>query len=121
MKIINISLSVCLCVSFLFIVIKPSDINKKSMVQLAKRLKAEFCLYERAQFVIFDNKKYADVTSMNDYIQSKGKTILMRGYYSFNRITGEDLLEFSTKRGNPTTENQIDLSKIMITIKSGKL
>lgn len=36
----------------------------------------------------------------------------MRGAYGFDRESGKDILEFSTKLGNPTTEIQIDLSKI---------
>ncbi|MFN0140735.1 MAG: hypothetical protein ACKVQW_11710 [Pyrinomonadaceae bacterium] len=96
---------------FGYVLIKPKDVNRDYMVKLAKRLKAEYCQAEKFQVVIFDNKKYANSDSMRDYTLSKGKTILMRGFYSFDRSSGKDILEFSTKFGHPTTEVQIDLSK----------
>jgi hypothetical protein len=93
----------------IFITIKSKNINQEFMSQLAKRLKSEYCNEQRIQVVIFDDPKLANVLSMSDLLQSQGKTILMRGFYSFDRLTGEDEIEFSSKRGNPTSENKIKL------------
>lgn len=95
-----------------YVLVKPKYIRRDFMIQLAKRLKSEYCNAENFQVIIFDDGKYANSYSMQDYVSSKGKIILMRGFYSFNRSTGVDGLEFSTKFGNPTTEIQIDMSKI---------
>ena len=94
----------------LLIVIKPKNVNREFMIQLANRLKSTYCQEKSFQAVIFDDKTLANVDSMTELIQSKGKTILMRGFYSFNRETGKDDLEFSTKRGNSTTEIQIKMA-----------
>ena len=96
---------------FGYILVKPKEVERNFMIQFAKRLKSEYCNAEKFQVIIFDDRKYAIPSSMQDYISSKGKIILMRGFYSFDRATGKDILEFSTKLGNPTTEIQIDLSK----------
>lgn len=94
----------------LFITISPKNVNKDFMTQLAKRIKTEFCREDDVQVVIFDDPKPASGTSLSDYISSNGKIILMRGFYSFNKKNGKDVLEFSTRRGNPTTEMQIDFA-----------
>ncbi len=95
---------------FGFVVIRPKDVNAGFMTSLAKRLKSEYCNAEKLQVVIFDNRRYATSQSLNDYVDSKGKIVLMRGYYSFDRTTGADVLEFSSKLGRPTTEHKIDLA-----------
>jgi hypothetical protein len=94
------------------IYVDPELIEKDVLIQLAKTLKAEFCNEEKAQFIIFDDRKHINSgDALRDYVDSGGKLILMRGFYSFDRKTGKDTIEFSKKPGNPTTEVQIDLSK----------
>ena len=97
---------------FGFVLVKPKNINRVFLIELAKRLKKEYCEAEKFQVAIFDDRKYANANSLMDYTSSKGKIILMRGFYSFDRKAGKDLLEFSNKSGNPTTEVQIDLSAL---------
>ena len=97
---------------FGYVLVKPKEINREFLFRLARRLKREYCEAERLQVVIFDQKKYANPLSQADHIDSGGKTFLMRGFYSFDRTQGTDLLEFSSKPGNPTTENMFDLTKI---------
>ncbi len=96
---------------FGYILIRPSEVSKEFLLKLATRLKVEYCNAEKLQVVIFDKKEYANSNSLRDYAASKGKIILMRGFYNFDTITGVDALEFSTKFGNPTTEVQLDLTK----------
>ena len=103
---------------FGFVLVNSKKINRDFMIELAKRLKEEYCHAEKFQVVIFDDRKYANTYSLSDYASSNGKIILVRGFYAFDRKTGKDLLEFSTKLGNPTTEVQIDLSALN---KKGKL
>lgn len=93
----------------IFIAVKPKSLNREFMTQLARRLKSQYCNEQRIQVVIFDDQKIANPDSLWEYLESKGQTFLMRGFYSFDRLTGKDEIEFSSKRGNPTTENQIKL------------
>lgn len=94
-----------------FILIRPKEVNKEFLIKLARRLKKEHCSANYFIVSIFDTGKYANPLSSLDYLNSGGKTILMRGYYSFDRTKGTELLEFSNKLGNPTTENYFDLTK----------
>ena len=59
--------------------------------------------------MIFESKKDASLSLLSGYIS--GKPIIARGYFSFDRKKGVKLVEFSTKKGNPTREIQIDLSE----------
>jgi hypothetical protein len=95
---------------FGYVLVKPKQINRGFMMRLAERLKSEYCDARKFQVIIFDDRKYANGNSMQDYVRSQGKIILMRGFYTFDRSAGLDRIEFSSKRGNPTTETQIDMS-----------
>lgn len=97
---------------FGYILVKPKQINKEFLFSLTRRLKKDYCHAERLQVVIFDQGKYANSLSMADLIDSKNTKFLMRGFYSFDRAKGTELLEFSNKLGNPTTENYFDLTKL---------
>ena len=99
----------------LYIVVNPKRLNKDGMILVAKRLKDDYCDVEHLTVVIFDNRKFANSISMSDFIKSKGKTVLMRGFYSFDRTSGEEGIEFSTKRGNPTSEVKINLANLQNT------
>jgi hypothetical protein len=95
---------------FGFVLVRPKDINEDFLLALASRLKAEYCHATTLQVVIFYSKKYANPLSIEDLAQSKGETILMRGFYTFDRESGRDKLEFSKRLGNRTTEIQIDIT-----------
>lgn len=99
-------------VLLILIVVKSQNINRDFMLKLAERLKSEYCNEKKLQAVIFDDRKLADISSISKYVESEGKTILMRGYYSFDRTSGKEEIEFSAKRGNSTDEIKIDLSSI---------
>lgn len=91
--------------------VKPKNINREYILRLAKRLRSEYCDAEKITVIIFDDAALAQTyLSMKEYIQSKGKIVEMRGFYSFDKSSGKEGIEFSTKRGNPTDENKIDLS-----------
>lgn len=94
-----------------YVLVKPKDVNRQFLVRLAKRLNSEYCKAERFQVVIFDEGKYANPVSMQELVASKGKIVRMRGFYSFDRKSGENRLEFSTARGHPTTEVKLNLSE----------
>ncbi len=96
---------------FGFVLVRPQNVKRDFLVKLATRLKSDYCKAEKLQVVIVDKRRYANSTSLTDYADSRGRIVLMRGFYSFDRVSGRDLLEFSSRFGNPTTENQIDLSK----------
>lgn len=94
-----------------FILIKPAEVNRDFLIQLAKRLKSEYCNIDKLTVTIFDNGKYANGYSIKDYYDSNGKIILMRGDYGFDRITGKEVIAFSTKPGGPRNEVVLDLSE----------
>ena len=94
----------------LIIVVNQRRINREDMIQLARRLKSEYCHEEKLMTVIYDNRKYINHNYFVDFLNSGGKKNWARGYYSFDRATGKDLIEFSSKLGNPTDENKINLS-----------
>ncbi len=94
---------------FLHIKLNAKKYKKTEMVKLAKRLFAEYCKADELLVAIFESEKDSGLSLLPGYII--GKPIVTRGYYSFNRKTGENGIEYSTKKGNPTTEIQIDLSE----------
>lgn len=96
-----------------FIYVEAKNINKEFMLKLAKQLKAEYCNEKKeVQFVIFDKKEHVDKYLDFDLAISaiKSGTPFERGYYLFNRESGEESMEFSRKSRSPTTEVQIALS-----------
>ena len=97
------------------IFVKPKNFNAEFMRKLAQRLKAEYCNDNEIYAVIFDDWKLAESAFyIDDYIQSGGKIVQMRGFHSLDRKRGKELIEFSKNPGNPTTEVLIDLSAIQI-------
>lgn len=95
----------------LHILVKPKNVKRDYLIQLTKRVKSEYCNERKILVVIFDDRKMAEKFHRTDYFLSKNK-IIERGYYQIDKEKGEELLEFSTKRGNPTTDVKIDLSEI---------
>lgn len=93
----------------LHILIKPKNVNRDFLILLAKRIRSEYCNEKNVYVVIFDDRKLASDFHRTDYFLSKDK-IIERGHYKLDRENGVELLEFSTKRGNPTTEIKVDLS-----------
>jgi len=94
---------------FLHVKFKKKTINRVRMTQLADRLFAEYCKANSLLAVIFESKKDAGLSLLSGYIS--GKPIIARGYFSFDRKKRVKFIEFSTKKGNPTREIQIDLSE----------
>jgi len=96
---------------FGFVLVRSKDIDREYIIKLAHRLKDEYCKAQRLQVVIFDNRKHTGSDALLAYQESNGRIVLMRGFYAFDRTSGRDVIEFSTKLGNPTTEVTIDLQK----------
>jgi hypothetical protein len=92
------------------VLIKPKNINKDFLILMAKRLKSEYCGAEYLKVAIYDNATSMD-SGWEIYNKSKGNVVRQRGNYVFDRITGQEYLEFSTKLGNPISEIRIDLTK----------
>ncbi len=97
------------------VLIKPQNVNREFLIKLAKRLKAEYCMAEYFTVNIYD-----DSDSMNFgweiYNQSENKIIRHRATYTFDITAGINEIEYSTKKGNPTNENKIDLNSEMQSI-----
>jgi hypothetical protein len=93
-----------------YIIVKPKNINRKYLLQVARRLKSEYCYDEKLNVIIFDDIKLISADPVLDYANSDQKIVKWRGLYSFDRATGKESFEFSTKLGNPTNEVQVDLS-----------
>lgn len=92
------------------IVLNKNSFNKEYMLRLAQRIKTEYCREEIISVTIFDDYKAA--TSARVVAEHLAGTQIapeIRGFYSLNRKTGEEGIEFSTERGKPTGEVEINL------------
>lgn len=87
--------------------------NRTDMLKFAENIKARFCNEENISVVIFDDKKALDENSraVTDYLLYQTIAPGLRGFYSFNRKTGYEGIQFSTKRENPLDEVKIEISK----------
>lgn len=92
------------------VLVKPKNFNREFMTKLARRLKQEYCEADEISVMIVDSKEYMGTSTLMDYARSKQKIINMRGFYNFDRKSGKDMIVFSTVRGNPPDEIQINLS-----------
>jgi hypothetical protein len=96
----------------LSIVVKPKNFNREYMLQVAQRIKSEYCSEKEIIAVIFDDRKLDNLGALpGDFPEPKDIEKVRRGYYSLDKAKSEEGIEFSTKRGNPTTEVEIDLTK----------
>lgn len=79
--------------------------NKESMIELARRLRSDYCKATLLSVTLYDNMKAArDPGNLFLLAESHGKTIRMRRFYILDRKTGEEGLEFSTELGKPTNQ-----------------
>lgn len=97
------------------IVLKKNRFNRNYMIKLAQRLNAEYCNEEVISAAIFDDYKAAKrADAVIEYLLKKRSVPELRGFYSLNRNTGEELIEFSAKRGNPPNEIKINLNQLRL-------
>jgi hypothetical protein len=96
------------------VVIKDNKkFNKENMLKFTENIKARFCNEERISVVIFDDEKTANESRVvADYLLDQRKAPELRGFYSLDRKTGSEGIQFSTKRGNPTDEVKIDIPNL---------
>ena len=78
------------------------------MIALSSQLKKDFANEPLLLAIIFDSE-----TAARNYLPAGGSydeaVKLERGQYELNRTSGHESIIYSTKRGNPITEVQIDL------------
>lgn len=92
------------------VIIKPKHFNKADLIELTKRIKTEYCNINEISLSMFDSKKVA-LGWHYDFVTSKGSIDRRRGIYFLNRKTNEEVIEFSTKFGNPISEVKLNLSE----------
>lgn len=93
------------------VVVKPENFSREYMLQFAQRVKLEYCNEQRITVVIFDDYLAAkSARIVVDYLVGRDAAPELRGFYSLDRTTGEEGIQFSTVRGKPADEIVIDLS-----------
>jgi hypothetical protein len=92
------------------VVISPKNFNRSFMNDFVRRIRATFCKEDTISISLFDSEKAAKGWHYI-YMISKGQTDSRRGTYMFNRRSGKEALEFSTKPGNPIDEVKMELSE----------
>ncbi len=84
--------------------------NRDDMIRLAAQLKADFPNAPILSGEILDDRNIAD-----NYVPAGDMYRLFykarRAFYSLNRKTGKEYIEFSSARGKPFNERRINLSK----------
>ncbi|HVE56283.1 MAG TPA: hypothetical protein VNB22_05600 [Pyrinomonadaceae bacterium] len=96
----------------MYVVIKDNKkYNKEDMLKFTENIKMRFCNEERISVVIFDDKKAIYSKVVTDYLLGYNKAPELRGFYSLDRKTNKEGIQFSLQRGNPTDEVKIDISK----------
>ncbi|MGH9929016.1 MAG: hypothetical protein ACREA9_07285 [Pyrinomonadaceae bacterium] len=77
--------------------VEPRYFTREPMAALARQLNADFCNEKRIQVVIMDD--YRAATEWDPVHLSTWYAPAERGSYYLDRVTGEEHIEFSTRRG----------------------
>lgn len=94
------------------IVVRDKYFNKNHMLLLVRQINEKYCYDNEIGVTIFDDEKIAKIARIVvEHLAGERVVPEIRGFYSYSRLTGKEQLEFSTKRGNPTSEMTFDLSK----------
>ena len=90
--------------------VDPQHFNRDDMVRLASQLKTDFPNAPILSGEILDDRNIAD-----NYVPAGDMYRLFykarRAFYSLNRKTGKEYIEFSSARGKPFNEIKVNLSK----------
>jgi hypothetical protein len=94
------------------VAVRKKDFNREFMIRFAQTIRARYCMENAIGVAIVDDKKVflADPEIIAYHLGGIKKSPVIRGFYSFNRLTGVNVIGFSTKRGNPDDEIVIDFS-----------
>lgn len=91
------------------VVVNSKNYTKEYLTEFAKRIKAEYCNENYLSVNIFDNKKAIRIWYEN-FIVSEKRSEERRGTYLLDKQTDYEVVEFSTRPGNPINEVRIELS-----------
>lgn len=96
----------------LYISIKPKHFNRDDMIALAKRLNKDFRRELQLNVVICDEYETAKDPGIIYDLLRREPPLALRGFYELDRVSGKEGISFSTERGKPMDEVDIDLSKV---------
>lgn len=88
--------------------IAPEHFNRRDMTALAHQLNQEFCKEKQLNVAICDDYRAAKDTYLISDLLRHEPSPALRGAYDLNRITGREGISFSTERGRPLNEMDID-------------
>jgi hypothetical protein len=90
--------------------IAPQYFNRRDMTALTALLNKEFCHEERLEVTICDTHKAAkDYSLIVDWLRGDTNAA-MRGFYRLARPEGSESIIFSTERGRPLNEVEINFA-----------
>ena len=95
----------------LYILLKSEDINRGYLLTVAERINKTYCNEASVIAAIFDERKYAGTFAVTDFAVSRNVYPGYRGQYRLNRQPISETLMYSSKKGNPIDEVEIDLRK----------
>ena len=91
--------------------IDAKHFNRHDMTALARRLNKHFRRELRVTVVICDRYEAARRPDVIHDLSIGAPPTALRGFYEIDRVAGRDGICFSTERGKPLDEIDIDLSK----------
>lgn len=95
--------------------INPDHFNREDMIALAQQLNKDFRREPKLNVAVCDEYQAAKSSGLiNDLLMHRSPPAL-RAYYELDRVTGKEGISFSTARGKPLDEIDIDLSKLVKT------
>lgn len=91
--------------------IDPKYFNREDMIALARQLNKDFSREKQLTAAICDEYKTAKSRGIIYDLLRREPPTALRGFYEIDRTTGKEGISFSTERGKPLDEVDIDLSK----------
>lgn len=90
--------------------VKPKVFNREDMLRLAEELRSDFVGEKRIMVWLFDSSSSAKTfTPLTHSLTYKRDYQSLRGFYDLDRETGREGIEFSTARGKPRDEVQLQI------------
>lgn len=91
--------------------IEPKHFNRTDMSALARRLNEDFSKEPQLNAVICDEFETAKEPGIIYDLLRREPPLALRGFYELDRASRKEGISFSTARGKPLDEVDIDLSK----------
>lgn len=95
----------------LHISVEPKHFNRDDMTALAKQLGKNFPRELRLSVAICDEYKTAKDPGIIYDVLMRESPPALRGFYELDRVSGKEVISFSTERGKPNDEIVINLSE----------